>query len=78
MYPQFKKDLEKQVMPPIDIDNVCYALCSCLSKEPTEIVKSVEDDAEEIYPAKVAVVIIDAILKLRTIKEGEKSLNSST
>ncbi|KAL9955853.1 hypothetical protein ACROYT_G037242 [Oculina patagonica] len=79
-YPQFKTDFEKQVMPSINSENAPYVLRSCLGKEPTDTVKSVDDDIDAMWkrldekygdPAKVADVIMCAIQNMRPIREGE-------
>lgn len=79
-YPQFKQDFQKQVMPTVNRDSACYILRSCLGKEPTDAIKGVEDDIQEMWkrldekygdPAKVADAIINTIQSIRPIKEGE-------
>ena len=79
-YPQFKQDFQRQVMPTLDKDSACYILRSCLAREPTDAIKGVEDDIQEMWkrldekygdPAKVADAIIDTIQSVRPIKEGE-------
>ena len=80
-YSQFKKDFQKQVLPTLDVDNATYVLRSYLGKEPSDIVKSVDDDLDEMWrrldskygdPAKIADVIIDGIRRTRMIREGEE------
>ena len=55
-------------------------LRSCLGKDPESLVKSIDDDVQEMWqrldekygdPAKIADVIIDGIRRFRTLKEGE-------
>ena len=79
-YPQFKRDFNKQVMPQIRARDAAYVLRSCLGKEPESLVKSIDDDVQEMWrrldekygdPAKIADVIIDGIRRFRTLKEGE-------
>ena len=79
-YPQFKRDFNKQVMPQIRGRDAAYVLRSCLGKEPEGLVKSIDDDVQEMWrrldekygdPAKIADVIIDGIRRFRTLKEGE-------
>ena len=81
VYPQFKRDLEKQIIPHLQSDNVSYVLRSCLGSDPAAIVKSIDDDISEMWkrldekygdPAKVAAVIIDGIRRTRFIREGEE------
>ena len=80
-YSQFKKDFQKQVLPTLNVDNATYVLRSCLGKEPSDTVKSVDDDLDEMWrrldskygdPAKIADVIIDGIRRTRMIREGEE------
>jgi hypothetical protein len=47
-YPRFKKDFELQVLPGLPKESAPYALRSCPGREPLSIVRSVEDDIEEI------------------------------
>lgn len=67
-------------MPTVNRDSACYILRSCLGKEPTDAIKGVEDDIQEMWkrldekygdPAKVADAIINTIQSIRPIKEGE-------
>ena len=49
-YPSFKSDFERQVMPSIKSNEAAaYVLKSCLSKEPLEIVKNVDDDIHQMW-----------------------------
>ena len=49
-YPSFKTDFEKQVMPALKSnDAVAYVLKSCLSKEPLDIVRNVDDDIHLVW-----------------------------
>ena len=48
-YPQFKLDLEKQIMPHLQSDDVSYVLRSCLGSDPSAIVNSVDDDISEMW-----------------------------
>ena len=79
-YPQFKRDFNKQVMTQIRAMDAAYELRSCLGKEPKALVKSMDDDVQEMWrrldekygdPAKIADVIIDSIRSFRTLKEEE-------
>ena len=79
-YPQFKKDFQKQVMTQTRKSDAAYVLCTCLDGEPAKLVKSVDDDIDEMWqrldekygdPAKVADVIIDEIKRFRMLREGE-------
>ena len=79
-YPRFKKDFEQQVLPGLPKESAPYALRSCLGREPLSIVRSVEDDIEEMLkrldekygdPAKIADVVIESIKEVKVIKEGE-------
>ena len=81
-YPRFKMDFEKQVMPTIKIESAPYILRSCLSKEPADVVKSIDDDLEpmskrldEKYgdPTKVVDVIMNAIQNTRNIRDCENN-----
>ena len=67
-------------MPSVNSDSPCYILRSCLGKEPTDAVKGVEDDIQEMWkrlderygdPAKVADAIINTIQNIKPIKEGD-------
>ena len=77
---QFKTDFEKQVMPTINEENAPYILGSCLSKEPADVVKSIDDDLDTMWkrldekygdPAKVVDVILNAIQNTRNLKDDE-------
>ena len=79
-YPQFKADFKKHVMPTISETNAPYVLRSCLSNEPLERVKNVDDDLKEMWacldekygdPAKVTDVIISEIQNFKSIKDGD-------
>ena len=79
-YPQFKGDSIEHVIPIISEVSAPYVLRSCLSKEPLECVKTVDDNLEEMWarlddkygdPTKVTDVIIDAIQNFKTIQKGE-------
>ena len=79
-YPRFKKDFEQQVLPGLPKESAPYALRSCLGREPLSIVRSVEDDIEEMLkrldekygdPAKISDVVIESIKEVKVIKEGE-------
>ncbi|XP_068741776.1 uncharacterized protein [Montipora capricornis] len=79
-YPQFKKDFQKQVMTQTRKSDAAYVLRTCLDGEPAKLVKSVDDDIDEIGqrlnekygdPAKVADVIIDEIKRFRMLRERE-------
>ena len=67
-------------MPTISETNAPYVLRSCLSNEPLERVKNVDDDLKEIWarlnekygdPAKVTDVIISEIQNFKSIKDGD-------
>ena len=47
-YPQFKRDFNKQVMPQIRARDAAYVLRSCLGKEPKGLLKSIDDDVQEM------------------------------
>ena len=47
-YPRFKKDFEQQVLPGLPKESAPYALRSCLGREPLSIVRSIEDDRENM------------------------------
>ena len=79
-YPQFKKDFQKQVMTQTRKSDAAYVLRTCLDGEPARLVKSVDDDIDEMWqrldekygdPAKVPDVIIDEIKRFRMPREGE-------
>ena len=79
-YLQFETDFKKHVMPTISETNVPYVLRSCLSNEPPERVKNVDDDLKEMWarldekygdPAKVTGVIITEIQNFKFIKDGD-------
>ena len=79
-YPRFKTDFEKQVMPTINEENAPYILRSCLSKEPADVVESIDDDLDTMWkrldekygdPAKIVDVIMYAIQNTRNLKDGE-------
>ena len=81
-YPRFKMDFEKQVMPTINIESAPYILRSCLSKEPADVIKSIDDDLEAMWkrldekygdPTKVVDVIMNAIQNTRNIRDGENN-----
>ena len=67
-------------MPTISETNAPYVLHSCLSNEPLECMKNVDDDLKEIRahlnekyfdPAKVTDVIISEIQNFKFIKDGD-------
>jgi hypothetical protein len=80
-YPRFKADFSKHVMPMIKSDeSASYILKSCLSKEPLEIVKNVDDDLyamwdrlENKYGRSSLLIaeIMKEIKKLNSIKDGD-------
>ena len=79
-YPQFKKDFQKQVMTQTRKSDAAYVLRTCLDGEPAKLVKSVDDDIDEMWqrldekygdPAKVTDVIIDEIKRFIMLREGE-------
>ena len=81
-YPRFKMDFEKQVMPTINIESAPYILRSCLSKEPADVVKTIDDDLEamckgldEKYgePTKVVYVIMNLMQNTKNIRNGENN-----
>ena len=70
-------------MPSVNSDNPCYILRSCLGKEPTDAVKGVEDDIQEMWkrlderygdPAKVADAIINTIQNIKPINSNKRFL----
>ena len=75
-YLQFKRDFNKQVMQQIRARDASYVLRSYASKRTQRLVNSKARNvakADEKYedPAKIADVIIDAIRRFRTLKEGQ-------
>jgi hypothetical protein len=48
-YPRFKADFQKQVMPSLSTETAPYTLRSCLGKEPLGVVKSVDDDIDQMW-----------------------------
>ena len=48
-YPQFKQDFQKQVMPTVSKDSACYVLRLCLGNEPTDAIRGVCDDIQEMW-----------------------------
>ena len=81
-YPRFKNDFEKQVKPSIRSESTAYVLKSCLSKEPLEIVKNVDDDISEMWLrlddrygrlSKLTDAIMFDINQLKSVPEGEGS-----
>ena len=50
-YPRFKTDFERQILPKYKKDDygAAYALKSCLSDEPLEIVRNVDDNHSEMW-----------------------------
>ena len=80
-YPQFKSDFIKQVYPEITEGSAAYTLKACLSKDPYELVKNVDDNYEDMWQrldqrygkaSKLADVVMYDIKQLRSIKEGEE------
>ena len=74
------RDFQKQVMTQTRKSDAAYVLPTCLDGEPARLVKSADDDIEEMWqrldekygdPAKVADVIIDEIERFRMLREGE-------
>ena len=79
-YPRFKRDFETQVLPSVSKESAPYALRSCLTKEALGVVRSVDDNTDEMLkrldekysdPAKIADVVIDSIRRVKVIKEGD-------
>eukprot|EP00794_Sanderia_malayensis_P021205 gene21205-23287_t len=80
-YPRFKSDFVKQVVPEMKSkDSMAYALRSCLTKLPLNIVKNVDDDLDEMWKrldekygrtSKLADVVMFDIKRLRVVKEGD-------
>ena len=79
-YPRFKRNFETQVLPSVSKESAPYALCSCLTKEALGVVRSVDDNIDEMLkrldekygdPAKIADVVIDSIKRVKVIKEGD-------
>ena len=79
-YPRFKRDFETQVLPSVSKESAPYALRSCLTKEALGVVRSVDDNIDEMLkrldekygdPAKIADVVIDSIKRVKVIKEGD-------
>ena len=83
-FPQFKRDFQRHAEPTLDKGDVSYVLRSCLSKEPYETVKSVDNDNNGMWkrlddkygdPAKVADVIIDSIRRTKEDKRLVEFVN---
>ena len=79
-YPRFKRNFETQVLPSVSKESAPYALRSCLTKEALGVVRSVDDNIDEMLkrldekygdPAKIADVVIDSIKRVKVIKEGD-------
>ena len=79
-YPRFKRDFETQVLQSVSRESAPYALRSCLTKEALGVVRSVDDNIDEMLkrldekygdPAKIADVVIDSIKRVKVIKEGD-------
>ena len=47
-YPQFQRDFQKQVMTQTRKSDAAYVSRSCLDGEPARLVKSVDDDIDEM------------------------------
>ena len=47
-YPRFKRDFETQVLPSVSKESAPYVLCSCLTKEALGVVRSVDDNIDEM------------------------------
>ena len=69
-------------MPTINIKSALYILRSCLSEEPADVVKSIDDDLNAMWkrldekygdPTKVVDVTMNAIQNTRNIKDGENN-----
>ena len=80
-YPKFKADFVKYIMPNMtDDDAASYILASCLSEEPREKVRNVDDDVkkmwqrlDEIYgdPSLVTDLILNEIKRMQPVEEGD-------
>ena len=79
-YPRFKSDFMKYVLPTTNQTSAPYILRSCLTGEPLESIKSVDDNLDEMWarldekygdPTKITDVVINAIQNCKPIKEGE-------
>jgi len=80
-YPRFKADFSKHVMPMLKSDeSASYVLKSCLSKEPLEVVKNVDDDLQAMWDrleskygrsSLLIAEIMKEIKKLNSIKDGD-------
>ena len=80
-YPRFKADFQKHVTPMINSDeSAAYILKSCLSKEPLEAVKNVDDDLSAMWDrldnkygrsSILIAEIMKEIKKLSPVKDGD-------
>ena len=79
-YPQFKTDFKKHILSVTSETSAPYVLHSCLSGDPLECVKSIDDNLEEMWerldrkygdPTKITDVVINTIQNFKSIKEGE-------
>ena len=79
-YPRFKSDFMTYVLPTTNRTSAPYILRSCLTGEPLESSKSVDDNLDEMWarldekygdPTKITDVVINAIQNCKPIKEGE-------
>ena len=79
-YPRFKSDFITYVLPTTNRTSAPYILRSCLTGEPLESIKSVDDNLDEMWarldekygdPTKITDVVINAIQNCKPIKEGE-------
>ena len=80
-YPRFKNDFNKQVMPAIAKESAAYILKSCLSGEPLEVVKNVDDDLDEMWSrledrfgriSKITDAIMFDIKKMKPVNDGDE------
>ena len=80
-YPKFKADFKKFIMPNIEsTSSASYILSSCLSGEPLEKIRNVDDDIgkmwqrlDEVYgdTSKVIDIILNEIKRMKPIVEGD-------
>jgi len=80
-YPRFKSDFQKHLIPNINSDeSAAYILKSCLSKEPLEAVKNVDDDISAMWDrldnkygrsSILIAEIMKEIKKLSPVKDGD-------
>lgn len=79
-YARFKSDFKKQVEPQMEIDDVAYALKSCLSEDAAKLVESVDNDINKMWerldetygrPSLLIDVIMNDLKRMMKINEGD-------